>query len=108
MKSIAEISKETGIHENTLRKYARDFQEYLPCQLRQGRKKYTSDIVKVFKKIYDLYQKRYSTSEIRNILALDAPIKQETESEDTVIALKNLTNTLQAIAEQIYTLAKRL
>lgn len=71
--SVSQLSKETGIPETTLRRYIKNFSEYLRIEkIGRGIKCHPDSIV-ILKRIYSLYSDNYETLEIKDILGQDFP-----------------------------------
>jgi len=102
--SISEISEQLNIAENTARRYANLFKEFL-IDKRFGRTtKYSVDAIKTIHRISSLYQKNFNTQEIHQILREEIPLTITVESENSTIILPphdlmaQLNKALQQIA----------
>ena len=90
--SVSQLSDETEIPETTLRRYIRNFSEYLRFEKIGRGMKYHPDSIVILKRIYSLYNDNYETLEIKKMLDMDFPINVE-DSED-----KKYSNSLLAVS----------
>lgn len=106
--SIAEISKNLGLAENTARRYANLFSDYL-VDRRFGRAiKYKSDSINVLGRVAALYQDGLGTDEIREKIHEEFPAhidhEDEAQSGRSVPALiqeSHLQETISQLTEQM-------
>lgn len=75
--SVSQLSAETDIPETTLRRYTRNFPEYLRFEKIGRGMKYHPDSIVILKRIYSLYDGNYETLEIKKMLDRDFPINVE-------------------------------
>lgn len=75
--SVSQLSAETDIPETTLRRYTRNFPEYLRFEKVGRGMKYHPDSIVILKRIYSLYDGNYETLEIKKMLDRDFPINVE-------------------------------
>lgn len=97
---IKEVSKITGIAENTLRRYANLFNEFIITKKIGRATKYNDEAVYLLKQIYSLYQGGASTEEIKDKLQREAPqvVEMDLEPAENMEDIKT-TLPLQAIEE---------
>lgn len=62
--TISEMSEKIGVPENSVRRYARLFSEFLPKKVLGRVKKYAPDSMEVIFEISELYKKGYDTESI--------------------------------------------
>jgi len=96
---ISEIEAKTGIPENTLRRYARLFADYIESRTINRRTKYSNEAIDVFNRIADLYNQGYSTPEIKDLLDQEVP-KEITVKQEKTPATERLTKALETLADQ--------
>lgn len=118
---IGDIAKELDIPENTLRRYAKVFPEFM-ITLKTGRiTKYHPDMALIFMQIRDLFDNKKTEDEIRENLLKEQPftISDGKESQGVQIVtqqmhlelLGSVANTLDRISsqdEQIKRLSERV
>lgn len=80
--SIAEIADKIGIPDNTARRYAGKFSDFMQSKTYGRTKKYTPDAIQVIERVSQLYQSGKSTDEIYELLQREKPIVVEVEEEE--------------------------
>jgi DNA-binding transcriptional MerR regulator len=68
MYSLPDLSRATGVSESTVRRYAKTFAEFFPCEGRGRLKAYKEDCLEVIRRTKELFDAGYSTDQVRDIL----------------------------------------
>lgn len=104
--TIADVSKRVGLAENTARRYAHLFGEYIKSRQFGRATKYAPEALEVMADISQLYQGGLSTQEIQerlrgaHALTVDIPIGQEVKPHPVVEELRQAVQQLTAHAER--------
>lgn len=83
MYSLPDLSRATEVSESTVRRYAKTFAEYFPCEGRGRLKAYKEDCLDVVRRIKELFDAGYSTEQVRDILSGEFARIYEVEAPDS-------------------------
>ncbi len=67
--TLPEIAREAGVSESTCRRYVKNFSDFIPMESRGRVNLYGSDAIPVLKRVKELYDAGFNTSEIGVALA---------------------------------------
>ena len=105
--TISEIAEKIGVPENSARRYAKLFKDFLPKKVFGRVKKYAPDSLDVIFEIAEMYKKGYDTESIfenlqnkRNrIFEIEENVRQQPPSTTTNVIHKQFEVYAQAIQE---------
>lgn len=107
-----EIAKKINIPESSLRRYMDLFSEFLISRPVGRGRKYNLETVGVLERIAGMYREGYTTTEIKDTLAIDVPmtidVQPEQVSPPMVITPEMIMQVFQNIATNMENLSTRI
>lgn len=106
-----EIAKKINIPESSLRRYMDLFSEFLISRPVGRGRKYNLETVGVLERIADMYREGYTTTEIKDALAIDVPMTIDVQPEQVsplVINPEMIMQVFQNIATNMENLSLRI
>ncbi len=79
---ISELAEELNIPENTVRRYAGLFKDFMPCKKTGRATRYAPEALEILTRISELYNKGFDTESVHNTLESEGLTKQAEVSDD--------------------------
>lgn len=97
----AEIAEKCQIPENTVRRYCKNFKEYIPSKKYGRATRYSADSINILQNISALYSKGHTTLEIQDLLRGQYPQTVELEEKNLPVGtIQQIATALDKLASQ--------
>lgn len=107
---VKQLTKETGIHENTIRRYLSTFSQFFSYTGGRRSRRYESSAVGVLNRIRGLYNEGFETPEVAKVLSEEFPVLLDAEQFEDRPASEGLPAVVPAeeVTELKETLKKQI